>query len=88
MLYNSYHEIKHLQTRGKERFYTVVGYICETDTFGSNRKIAEIQKEMFSHFKMQEPIALPWQVITIQDSAQQKFYGMKDKPSNPQTRNF
>ena len=27
---------------GKKRFYSVVGYICETDTFASNRQIAEI----------------------------------------------
>jgi diaminopimelate decarboxylase len=43
MLYGSHHEIKNIsKPEGKERFYTVVGYICETDTFGSNRKIAEI----------------------------------------------
>ena len=43
MLYGSYHHIENLSNpRGKERFYSVVGYICETDTFGSNRKIAEI----------------------------------------------
>ena len=43
MLYGSHHEIKNISNpKGKERFYTVVGYICETDTFGSNRKIAEI----------------------------------------------
>jgi len=43
MLYGSHHEIKNISNpEGKERFYTVVGYICETDTFGSNRKIAEI----------------------------------------------
>jgi hypothetical protein len=29
---------------GRERFYSVVGYICETDTFGSNRRIAEISE--------------------------------------------
>ena len=29
-------------TKGKERYYSVVGYICETDTFGVNRKINEI----------------------------------------------
>jgi diaminopimelate decarboxylase len=45
MLYNSYHEIVNISNpEGKERFYTVVGYICETDTFGSNRKIAEISE--------------------------------------------
>ena len=43
MLYGSYHHIENLSNpEGKERFYSVVGYICETDTFGSNRKIAEI----------------------------------------------
>ena len=43
MLYGSYHHIENLSNpRGKERFYSVVGYICETDTFGSNRKIEEI----------------------------------------------
>ena len=45
MLYGSHHEIKNIsKPNGKERFYTVVGYICETDTFGSNRKIAEISE--------------------------------------------
>ena len=31
-------------SRRKSRIYTVVGYICETDTFGINRKITEIQE--------------------------------------------
>ena len=52
MLYNSYHEIKNISNpNGKERFYTVVGYICETDTFGSNRKIAEISEGDIMAFK-------------------------------------
>ena len=43
MLYGSHHHIENLSNpKGKERFYSVVGYICETDTFGNNRKIAEI----------------------------------------------
>ena len=43
MLYGSHHHIENLSNpNGKERFYSVVGYICETDTFASNRKIAEI----------------------------------------------
>ncbi|CAL2074728.1 diaminopimelate decarboxylase [Tenacibaculum sp. 190524A02b] len=43
MFYNSYHEIENISNpKGRERFYSVVGYICETDTFGSNRRIAEI----------------------------------------------
>lgn len=45
MLYNSYHHITNVSNDGgKERFYSVVGYICETDTFASNRKIAEIKE--------------------------------------------
>jgi diaminopimelate decarboxylase len=43
MLYGSHHDIENLSnTKGKERFYSVVGYICETDTFGNNLKIAEL----------------------------------------------
>ena len=43
MLYGSHHHIENLSNpNGKERFYSVVGYICETDTFASNRKISEI----------------------------------------------
>ncbi|MFQ5445581.1 MAG: diaminopimelate decarboxylase [Saprospiraceae bacterium] len=45
MFYNSYHRIENLsRPAGKPRIYTVVGYICETDTFASNRKIAEIHE--------------------------------------------
>jgi diaminopimelate decarboxylase len=45
MFYNSYHRIENIsRPEGKPRIYTVVGYICETDTFGVNRKISEIQE--------------------------------------------
>ena len=45
MLYGAYHEIENLNNPdGKPRFYSVVGYICETDTFGSNRRISEINE--------------------------------------------
>ena len=45
MLYGSQHHIENISNpKGKERFYTVVGYICETDTFGNNRRIAEIKE--------------------------------------------
>lgn len=45
MLYGSYHHIENISNpKGKERFYSVVGYICETDTFASNRRIAEIKE--------------------------------------------
>jgi diaminopimelate decarboxylase len=43
MFYDAYHHIINVSNpRGKPRIYTVVGYICETDTFGWNRKINEI----------------------------------------------
>ncbi len=43
MMYGSYHHITNISNpNGRDRYYTVVGYICETDTFGSNRKISEI----------------------------------------------
>ncbi len=45
MLYGSYHQIENISNpKGKERFYSVVGYICETDTFANNRRIAEIKE--------------------------------------------
>lgn len=45
MFYNSYHHITNISNlEGKQRFYSVVGYICETDTFASNRKITEINE--------------------------------------------
>lgn len=43
MLYGSHHEITNISNpQGKPRFYSVVGYICETDTFAGNRRISEI----------------------------------------------
>lgn len=45
MFYDAYHHIENISNpEGKKRFYTVVGYICETDTFGSNRRIREIKE--------------------------------------------
>ena len=45
MLYGSQHHIENISNpKGKERFYSVVGYICETDTFANNRRIAEIKE--------------------------------------------
>lgn len=44
MFYDAYHEIINLsRPTGRPRVYTVVGYICETDTFASNRKVPEVQ---------------------------------------------
>lgn len=48
MFYNSFHKITNIsRPRGKARFYTVVGYICETDTFGINRQMTELQEGDF-----------------------------------------
>ena len=45
MFYDAHHEIINISNpSGRARYYTVVGYICETDTFASNRKIAEIRE--------------------------------------------
>ncbi len=45
MFYGSEHYIENItHPKGKERFYSVVGYICETDTFATNRRIAEIKE--------------------------------------------
>ena len=45
MFYDAYHSMTNIsKPQGKPRFYTVVGYICETDTFGINRRIAEINE--------------------------------------------
>jgi len=45
MFYDAYHHITNLSNpEGRDRYYTVVGYICETDTFGTNRRISEIRE--------------------------------------------
>ena len=52
MFYNSYHDIKNISnSKGKKRFYSVVGYICETDTFANNREIEEISEGDLLVFK-------------------------------------
>ncbi|TNF24197.1 MAG: diaminopimelate decarboxylase, partial [Bacteroidetes bacterium] len=46
MFYDSYHHITNISNpEGPERIYTVVGYICETDTFAWDRKITEIRED-------------------------------------------
>ncbi|TVZ60298.1 diaminopimelate decarboxylase [Flavobacteriaceae bacterium MAR_2010_105] len=52
MLYGSQHEIINISNpNGRERFYSVVGYICETDTFANNRRINEISEDDILCFK-------------------------------------
>lgn len=52
MLYGSQHVIENISNpNGRERFYSVVGYICETDTFANNRRINEITEGDILAFK-------------------------------------
>lgn len=45
MLYGSYHGIVNIShPENKQRIYTVVGYICETDTFAWDRLLPEVQE--------------------------------------------
>ncbi len=45
MFYDSFHLIKNISNpKGTDRIYTVVGNICETDTFGWDRKISEVRE--------------------------------------------
>jgi diaminopimelate decarboxylase len=44
-MYDSYHHITNVSNpNGAEKIYDIVGYICENDTFGSNRSISEISE--------------------------------------------
>lgn len=44
-LYEAYHHITNLShPHGKQRVYTVVGYICETDTFAWDRPLKEVRE--------------------------------------------
>lgn len=52
MLYGAQHHIENISNpKGKERYYSVVGYICETDTFANNRRIQEIHEGDILCFK-------------------------------------
>ncbi len=45
MLYDAYHKITNISNpTGIERIYAVVGYICETDTLGWDRKLNEVRE--------------------------------------------
>lgn len=52
MFYGSSHEIENISNpEGKKRFYSVVGYICETDTFANNKMISEIHEGDYLAFR-------------------------------------
>lgn len=45
MFYDAYHHIENISNPiANPRLYSVVGYICETDTLGYDRKIAEVRE--------------------------------------------
>ncbi|GJM62421.1 MULTISPECIES: diaminopimelate decarboxylase [Persicobacter] len=45
MMYDAYHEIFNVSNPGgTKRLYSVVGYICETDTFGWDRPMNEVRE--------------------------------------------
>lgn len=45
MMYDAYHHILNVSNpSGSQKIYTIVGYICETDTFGSDRKLHEVRE--------------------------------------------
>ena len=45
MMYDAYHHIENISNQnGTERIYTVVGNICETDTFAWDRTITEVRE--------------------------------------------
>ena len=46
MFYDAYHYIQNISNpNGPERIYTVVGNVCETDTFAWDRKLNEVRKD-------------------------------------------
>ncbi|MEM7163171.1 MAG: diaminopimelate decarboxylase [Bacteroidota bacterium] len=52
MFYNAYHEIENASNpNGEPKMYSIVGYICETDTFAEDRVISEIREKDILRFK-------------------------------------
>ncbi|KEO73188.1 diaminopimelate decarboxylase [Anditalea andensis] len=45
MMYDAYHGVENIsRIEGPERIYTIVGYICETDTIAADRKLKEVKE--------------------------------------------
>jgi len=45
MFYDAFHRIENISNpSGTPRLYSVVGYICETDTLGYDRKLSEVRE--------------------------------------------
>ena len=74
MLYDAYHRIENVsKVSGRKRIYTVVGYICETDTFGVNRQLHEVAEGDILAFTMPVPIVLLCLPTIIQGTDQLRF---------------
>ncbi len=51
MFYDAYHRIRNISNpNGSERIYTVVGHICETDTFAWDRTLNEVRESDYLVF--------------------------------------
>lgn len=51
MFYEAYHRIENISNpKGAERIYTVVGNICETDTFAWDRKLNDVREDDYLVF--------------------------------------
>jgi len=71
---------KHFQSgRTWTVIISVVGYICETDTFASNKRINEISRAIFYVLKMRGAYCFTMAAIITQDLDHQKFYGIMEK---------
>ena len=43
-MYDAYHQITNVSNpKGEDRIYSIVGYICESDTLGYDRKLKEVR---------------------------------------------
>lgn len=52
MMYDAHHDIVNISnTEGEKHVYNIVGYICETDTFASDRELHVVQEEDLIAFK-------------------------------------
>jgi diaminopimelate decarboxylase len=52
MFYNTYHQIENITNpKGEKKMYSIVGYICETDTFAEDRILTEVREKDILMFK-------------------------------------
>lgn len=52
MFYNSYHEIENISNpNGQQKMYSVVGFICESDTFAEDRILNDVREDDILLFK-------------------------------------